>query len=223
MIRLLIADDMEDIRTYLSEEITACARHIEVVGQAASGAEAVALTQALRPDVVLMDVQMETMAAGIDAIEIIHRAYPEIRCVTLSIHQNDEYMLRAYLVGACAYIVKTSTPEDIVRSIDNVMKNTLQLQPEVAARIIQEYQRIKQDESVIKDILRVIMKISASEYEILRLVYDGYTYQAIAEQRFVQETTIRSQVNHILKKFNKKRMRDVIRMLRDVSFFDKLE
>lgn len=220
MIKLVIADDLEEIRSYLSEEITRCSQDISVVGLAQSGSEAIKLVRKLRPDVVLMDIQMETLTAGIDAIEIIHKEFPNIKCITLSIHKNDDYLFRAYMVGASDYIVKTNSPEQIVKSIHDVVENTLLLRPEVAQKILTEYQRVQESQARMKETLQIVMKISTAEYEILKMVYDGYTYKNIAKQRFVQETTIRSQVNHILKKFKKKRMKDVISLLHELNFFE---
>ena len=72
----------------------------------------------------------------------------------------------------------------------------------------------------MKETLRVMLMINTTEYEILRMVYAGYTYREIAELRYVQETTIRSQIQHILKKFNKNKMKDVIKLLRELKIFD---
>lgn len=220
MITLVIADDMEELRTYLCEEITRCADDIRVVGTAASAREAVRLCRELHPRVVLMDSQMEYMTAGIDAIETVHKELPDIKCIMLTIHANDEYLLRAYTVGASDYIIKTNEPERIVHSIREVVNNQLFLRPDVAHKILNEYLRMQQSQEELKKCLRIMMTLSISEYEILRLLYDGYTYRDIASQRFVQESTIRSHVNHILKKFDKRRMREVIQLLRENRFFD---
>ena len=220
MIKIVIVDDMEEIRDYLCEILENEQGKIEVVGTASSGNQAVEIVKKTEPDVVLMDIQMENRMAGINAIEKIHSSNPKIKCIVLTIHENDEYLFRAYMVGASDYIVKMMPPEKIVKSIYDVMENDLLLRPEDARKIINEYQRIQSSQSMIRDTLQVMMMISTTEYEILRLVYFGYTYHNIAKMRFVQDTTIRSQVNHLLKKFGKKRMKDVIKVLRELHIFD---
>lgn len=219
MPRIIIADDMEEIREYL-KEILSREEDMEIVGEASSGFEAEALTQKLLPDAVLMDIQMESRMAGINAIEKIHQSHPEIKCIVLTIHADDEYLFRAYMAGASDFIVKTRVPEEIVQAIRAVIQNNLLLRPEVVQRLVKEYQRIQSSQIRMRDALQVMLMISTTEYEVLKLIYHGYTYKAIAQQRYVQETTIRVQVNHILKKFKKKRMKDVIAMLRDLNIFE---
>lgn len=219
-IRAVIADDNEEIRNYLSEVIQAAAEDIEVAGLASSGSEAVELAKKLKPDVILMDVQMESHTSGITAVEQIHRQFPDIKCIMLTIHENEEYMLRAYLAGAVDYIVKMSPTEKIVSSIYDVIDNKLLLRPEIAKKIMNEYQRLKENQRHVRETLQIMMMISTTEYEILRMVYNGDSYKKIAQKRFVQETTVRSQIHHILKKFKKKRMKDVIRLLRELNIFE---
>ena len=72
----------------------------------------------------------------------------------------------------------------------------------------------------MKEVLKVMMKISNTEFEIIRMAFDGYSYREIAEKRFVEETTIRSEIYRILKKFNKKKMKDVILLLKEINFVD---
>ncbi|MCL2069188.1 MAG: response regulator transcription factor, partial [Oscillospiraceae bacterium] len=161
-----------------------------------------------------------TRTAGIDAIEVIRGRHPEIKCIILTVHEDDEYLFRAYLVGAADYIIKTNEPEKIIKSIYDVNLNQLLLRPEVAQKIVGEYKRIQSTHSQMKDTLQMMMKISTAEYEILRMIYDGHSYKNIAGLRCVEETTIRSQVNHILKKFGKKRMKHVIEELRESQVFE---
>ncbi len=219
-IKILIVDDMEDIRMHLAEEIPDKAEDIVVLGTAQSGKEAVEMAAGLVPDVVLMDIQMETRTAGIWAIGKIHEMFPGIKCIALTIHEDEEFIFRAYLAGAVDYIIKTRPCEYIVQSIHAVVENRLLLRPEVGKRLIEEYQQIQENQVRMKKTMQIMLRINVTEYEILRLVYQGMTYRQIAQQRFVEETTIRSQVNHILKKFGKKRMKDVIAQLRELRIFD---
>jgi len=110
--------------------------------------------------------------------------------------------------------------EKIVKSIHDVIDNKLLVRPEVARKLIDGYQQVQENQIRLKETFQVMLLINTTEYEILKMIYGGLTYRNIAELRFVQETTIRSQVNHILKKFGKKRMKDVIRQLRELKIFD---
>ncbi len=219
-IRVVIVDDMQEIREYLQDIITESAENIQVAAAASSGREAVEVVLREKPDVVLMDIQMETRTAGIQAIGTIHAAAPEIRCIVLTIHENDEYLFQAYQAGASDFITKTMEPEAIVSAIRDVYENELLLRPQAAKKFIREYQRLQANQSQVQEALQVMMLLSTAEYKILKLINDGYSYRDIARQRFVEESTIRSQANHILKKFSKKHMRDVIALLRDLNILN---
>lgn len=220
MIRVIVVDDMEEIRLNLQEQLSQEGSGIQVVGTAENGTEGVELARSLLPDVVLMDIQMRTRTEGLWAIEKIHSEFPQIKCIALTIHEDDEFIFRAYLNGASDYIIKTSATGQIIRSIQAVVNNRLLLRPEVAQRLIQEYQRMSSREERVRKTMQVMLMINTTEYEILRMAYAGLSYRQIAEQRFVEETTIRSQINHILKKFGKRRMKDVISELRELHIFD---
>ena len=169
MIRLVIVDDMPDIRNYLAEELAAASEQFSVVGAAEDGTEAVKLVDSLLPDVVLMDIQMKTRTEGIYAIRIIHERHPDIKCIALTIHEDDELIFQAYLAGAADYIIKTRSIDTIKNSILAVVNNRLLLRPEVGQRLIQEYQRVQNQENRMKETMQVMLKINTTEYEILRM------------------------------------------------------
>lgn len=219
MIRLVIVDDMPDIRNYLAEELAAASEQFSVVGAAEDGTEAARLVDSLLPDVVLMDIQMKTRTEGIYAIRIIHERHPDIKCIALTIHEDDELIFQAYLAGAADYIIKTRSIDTIKNSILAVVNNRLLLRPEVGQRLIQEYQRVQNQENRMKETMQVMLKINTTEYEILRMACVGMSYKQMARERYVEETTIRSQINHILKKFQKNRMKDVVALLNELHIF----
>lgn len=219
MIRLVIVDDMPDIRNYLAEELAAASEQFSVVGAAEDGTEAVKLVDSLLPDVVLMDIQMKTRTEGIYAIRIIHERHPDIKCIALTIHEDDELIFQAYLAGAADYIIKTRSIDTIKNSILAVVNNRLLLRPEVGQRLIQEYQRVQNQENRMKETMQVMLKINTTEYEILRMACASMSYKQMARERYVEETTIRSQINHILKKFQKNRMKDVVALLNELHIF----
>ena len=221
MIRIVVIDDMEEIRLHLQEQLSLQDAGLTVVGTAEDGEQGVELVSRLLPDVVLVDIQMKTRTEGLWAISQIHTRFPAIKCIALTIHEDEEFIFRAYLNGASDYIIKTSQTEQIVKSIQAVVNNRLLVRPEVAARLIEEYRRTEHQEARINQTMQIMLMINATEYEILKMAYAGLSYRQMAEQRFVEETTIRSQINHILKKFGKKRMKDVIAELRELRVFER--
>jgi DNA-binding NarL/FixJ family response regulator len=222
VIGVLIADDAKEIADYFANIIRQ-EEDMEVLALAGSGEEAVTKARALNPQIVLMDIQMETKTAGIDAIKQIREHNPAIKVIILTIHSRDDLIFKAYTAGAMDYIIKTSPVEDILKSIRAASSNSLMLRPEIANKIMEESQRISEKQSKIKEVFKVMMIISNTEFEIIRMAYDGYSYREMAERRFVEETTIRSEIYRILKKFNKRKMKDVVLLLKEINFADLFE
>jgi DNA-binding NarL/FixJ family response regulator len=218
-IKVFIADDSEEIINYFCMIIQK-EPDMEIAGTAKNGKQSIIDVIKMKPDIVLMDIQMETMIAGIEAIEEIKKEASNIKVIVLTIHERDEYILRAYAAGASDYIIKTSSVADILNSIRNVYFNKYMLRPEIANKIIKEYMRIKEEQSIIKSTLKIMTKLTNTEYEILKLIYQGYSYKEIAEKRFVEETTIRSQIYWILKKFEKNKMKEVIKLMKELKIFE---
>jgi DNA-binding NarL/FixJ family response regulator len=218
-IRINIADDSSEIRRYF-KTIIQNESDMEVVAAAASGQEAIEQALRFKPDIILMDIQMRSRTDGIEAIEEIHKKEPSIKIIVLTIHSRDDLLFRAYAAGAIDYIIKTQAELDILTSIRAAASNSLLLRPEIANKIMGEARRIQENRDKMKEILRVMMMITNTEFEIIKLVYDGYTYKDMAAQRLVEETTIRSEVSLILKKFKRSRMKDLIRELKEINFFE---
>ncbi len=216
-IKLLIVDDMTDIREYFNM-ILSKEPDITVAGLASSGIEAVQKARELTPDVILMDIQMETRTAGIDATNAIRAMNPNIKVIILTIHEEDEYLFQAYCAGVMDYIVKTDSISQIINSIRTVFSNKLMLRPGIADKIIDEFSRLKSQQQSMLYILNIISKLTNSEFEILKCFYEGGTYKDISETRFVSPATVKSQVNSILKKFEMKSMKEVVKLLKQLDF-----
>ena len=189
-----------------------------MIGEVSSGEECVERAREKRPDIILMDIQMETETAGIDAAKVIHDSMPECKIIMLTIHSDDEMLFQAYSSGALDFIVKTDSIAKIISSIQSVSRNQMQLRSDVAAKIITEFQRIKNEKASLLYTLNILSKMTNSEFEVLCCIYNGDTYKEVAKTRFVSEVTIKSQVNSILRKFGMKRMKDVIATLNQVDF-----
>ena len=215
-IKILIVDDMADIREYF-QMILSREPDIEVIGTATSGIEAVLKTKDLMPDVILMDIQMETRSAGIDATNTIISANPDVKIIVLTIHEEDEYIFQAYCAGVMDYIVKTDSISQILNSIRTVYANKLMLRPGVANKIIDEFTRMKTQQTSMIYVLNIVSRLTNSEYEILKSFYQGGTYKSISETRYVSISTIKSQVNSILKKFEMKSMKEVVKFLKQIN------
>ncbi len=217
MITILMADDNSEIRSYF-HTILDREPGFQVVGEAGSGEECVRLALEKKPNIILMDIQMETETAGIDATRTIHEILPETKIIILTIHSDDEMLFQAYSSGAMDFIVKTDSIAKIVSSIEKVSQNQLQMRSDVASKIVTEFQRIQRERASLLYTLNILTKMTNSELDVLCCIYNGDSYKEVAKTRFVSEATIKSQVNSILKKFEMKRMKDVLEVLNDVDF-----
>jgi DNA-binding NarL/FixJ family response regulator len=187
-IKVLIVDDHPLIRQGLASVLNA-EEDIVVVGEGADGLEAVAAAHRLRPDVILMDLQMPNMD-GVDAIHEIKSALPDIGIITLTTFETDEFIFRAIEAGTRGYLLKDSPPEEIVRAIRIVSMGESLIEPRVASRLIDRLGR-KQSTTA---------PITEREVEVLRLMAKGSPNKEIAGLLLINESTVKTHVLHILEK-----------------------
>ena len=216
-IRILMADDNPEICSYFSA-ILSGEPDMELIGSASSGAEAVRLAQELRPDIVLMDIQMETRVAGITASRQILAALPQTKVIILTILEDDDLLFQAYCAGVIDYIIKPDAAEQIVTSIRNAYQNQLVLRPQYAGKIIDELKRVKEEQYSLLYSLNMLTRLSNSEFEVLKSLYQGMNARQISEERFVSLGTVKTQIHSILQKFGMKSVSEVVRQLHEIRF-----
>lgn len=217
MIRILIVDDNPEIRDYFIS-ILAHEADMDAIGCASSGMEAVQKATEMKPDIVLMDIQMETRTAGITASDRILKELPDTKIIILTILEDDNLLFQAYCAGVIDYIVKTDSISQILTSIRNANNNQLILRPKYAEKIIEELSRVKEEQKSLMYSFSILTKLSNSEFEVLKCIYQGMTSKKISEMRYVSIGTIKTQIHSILKKFEMKSMKDIIRKLDEINF-----
>lgn len=218
-IRVMIVDDNEDICQHF-KSILENGDDIEVVAIAYSGEESVRLADELLPDIILMDIQMETELAGIKAIGEIKKIHPEISVIVCTMYDDDDYIFEAFGNGATDYITKSDPPEQILDSIYSINKKRFKLNEKITKRLLMQIPKTYMRNQSLLYAVDTISKLSKSEYEILKYIHDGMSYREIAQLRTVEEASIRVQISRILKKFNKSSAKELIKELDAISFFD---
>jgi DNA-binding NarL/FixJ family response regulator len=188
MIRLLIADDHPVVRDGL-RGMLANEADFEVVGEAASGAEAVLLTERERPDVVLMDLQMPGVDGATATAEITER-FPGTRVLVLTTYDTDADILRAVEAGATGYLLKDAPRERLFPAIRSAARGETVLAPTVATRLVNRM-RVPAEEA-----------LTSREIEVLGLVARGSSNADVAASLFISEATVKTHLLHIFGKLD---------------------
>lgn len=190
-IRVLLVDDHGVVRRGLGA-LLATYDDIEVVGDAGSGAEGVALAQRLLPDVVLMDLVMPGMD-GIAATRQVKQASPSTQVIVLTSYSEDERIFPAIKAGALSYLLKEVGPDELVRAIRAARRGEATLHPTVAARLMQELSGGRNSP---------LDQLTERERDVLACIARGMSNAAIADHLVVGERTVKTHVSNILSKLH---------------------
>jgi DNA-binding NarL/FixJ family response regulator len=187
VIRLLIVDDHPVVRDGL-RGMFAGASDFEVLGEAASGAEAVTLATALQPDVILMDLRMPGLDGTAAIQQLAARAVPA-RVLVLTTYDSDSDIMPAIAAGATGYLLKDAPREELFRAVRAAYRGESVLAPSVANRLMEQLRAPAQE------------ALSDRELEVLSLIAQGMTNREAAAQLFISEATIKTHLVHIYGKF----------------------
>lgn len=194
MIRVMIVDDHAIVRKGIRALLTESG-DFEIVAEAADGQEAVQRAAETQPDVILMDLLMPGMD-GIEATRQITSRLPQTRLLVLTSFAADNKLFPAIKAGALGYLLKDSSPEELVRAIRMVHRGEPALHPTIARKLLQE---VAQPTAGLEPAPEVL---TAREMAVLRLIAQGMSNQEIAGELAVSEATVRAHVSRILAKLH---------------------
>lgn len=186
MIHVLVVDDHPVVRAGL-RMVLESESDLQVVGEASDGAEALALVEALDPDVVLMDLQMPVLD-GVEATTRIVGDHPRTHVVVLTTYDTDRDIVRAVQAGATGYLLKDAAPDELYRAVRAGAAGKSMLAPRVASRVM-ERTRTHSRES-----------LTEREIEVLRYASKGHTNRQVAGQLHISEATVKTHLLHIFDK-----------------------
>jgi NarL family two-component system response regulator LiaR len=192
-IRVLVADDHAIVRKGICA-LLATEPHIEVVGEAHDGHDAISAASRLDPDVILMDLVMPGMD-GLEATRRLTSCQPTARILVLTSFHGDDKVFPAIKAGALGYLLKDSGPEELVEAIQQVYHGESSLHPSIARRLLRELAAPPRQATETEC-------LTEREIEVLRLVAQGQSNRDISASLTISEATVRTHVSNILSKLN---------------------
>jgi two-component system response regulator NreC len=214
-IRVVVVDDhaivREGVRMILSSH-----PDIQVVGEAASGEQAISMAQALRPDVVVMDISMPGMN-GIEATQQIRQRATDVNVLALTMHEDDHYVFQLLKAGASGYVLKRAAATDLVDAVRAASRGEAFLYPSVAKTVVTDYlRRLERGEAERKP----YDGLTEREREVLSLIAEGHTNQEIAGRLFISIKTVQTHRAHIFEKLGLHDRTELVRYAIRVGLID---
>jgi NarL family two-component system response regulator LiaR len=201
VINVLVVDDhtlfRSGIRKMLEEEAD-----MSVVGEAATGQEALEQARRLMPDVVLMDIKMPDSSGsgqsldGIEATRILHREMPHTGIIFCTVFEDDEFVFAGLQAGGRGYIVKDDDPETMLRAIRAVAHGESLLGPTIAQKVMRQFSALPGKQAPLVD------DLTPREMEVLKLIAGGLSNKQIAEALVLSEKTVKNHINNIFSKLH---------------------
>ena len=199
-IKIMIADDfpllVEDLCELIERQ-----EDMEVAGTANSGKKIVELAKNTEFDIILMDIEMENLNAGITATEQLRELLGDISVIFLTVHDTNEMILTAMGAGAVDYLVKGCSEEEILNHIRSAYAGNPIMERKVHDTVMREYVRLQKSEKSLLFFINNLSRLTAAERELIKKLLEGKTVKEIAKERCVETVTIKTQIKGLLRKF----------------------
>ena len=176
-------------------------RGIEVVGTARDGMEALEKARTLRPEIILMDIQMPNLD-GLAATRLIKAELPDVKIVMLTMSAQDEDLFEAIKCGACGYLLKTEDTDEFFSSLIGLTRGEVPLSPGLAGRVLEEFAQQGMKSESIKSAETKTEELSARQIQVLTLVAQGLTYKEVGAKLCLAERTIKYHIGEIIERLH---------------------
>ena len=198
-ITVCIVDDTKDIRSAL-EQIVTMSEGYQLLGSCSTAEEALIKIPDLKPNVVLMDINLGEGESGIDVVKHLKADYPDILFMMCTVYEDDEKIFEALTAGANGYILKKTAPHKLLEAIRELQEGGAPMSSQIARKVVQAFQQNKTAGAEATE--HTLSVLSNREKEILELLAKGMLYKEIAASLFISQETVRKHVYHIYEKLH---------------------
>jgi len=195
-IRILLVDDHPVVRKGMSSCLSSQS-HLQIVGEAVNGQEAIARAKELKPDIILMDIDMPTMT-GLEATRLLRKDCPDVKVLILSVHTNRQYVLQIIQSGAQGYVLKDASPADLVRAIESVQSGVAFFSPDISQIVLNQYLT----EATEGDGEGASNRLTSREKEVLGMIAEGQSNKEMANHLGVGVRTIETHRERVMDKLS---------------------
>lgn len=218
-IKIAVCDDFNEILEYI-EFFCKKETDVECVATASSSEECIKMVSEHMPDILLLDIQMEEDDSGIQLLPKLLEIHPQMKIIILTAHLEDEYIFSTFALGVSNYMLKSIPFSEMLDIIREVAQDRTIVRPEIAKILASNSIKMK---SSLLYLVNILVKLSPSEFEILKDLYDGLSYTEISKKRYVSMSTVKNHALRILKKNDFHSMKELISELRDLKIFDLID
>jgi DNA-binding NarL/FixJ family response regulator len=197
-ITVCIVDDVQELR-YALEEIIGMSEGYKCIGTFSNAEEAIVKLPILKPDVVLMDINLGAGDNGIECVKVLKPQIPATNFMMCTVYEEDEKIFDALNAGASGYILKKTAPDKMMEAIQELHEGGAPMSSQIARKVVATFQS---KPASTPDKKTVLDELSKREQEILELLSKGLMYKEIAGQLFISQETVRKHVYHIYEKLH---------------------
>ena len=221
MIKVGICDDYKYIRESY-RDILNMEDNISVIWTAESGESCLKNLRNEIPDILLLDIQLNTITEGIDILKEVVKDFPEVGVIMLTGYDTEEYVLESFQSGAKNFVLKEDSDEKLISVINNVYKGRNGVDDKIVKKLVSGAQTLQNQNRSILYFFNTLIKLTKTELEVLGAIAEGKSYQEISDMRFIEINTVRKIASNILKKFDAASMKELVSILKENGVMDLL-
>lgn len=217
-VRVLVVDQKSQTFKKISKAVLA-EPHIQIVGYSANGYEAITKAISLMPDIVYMNLNLESEMAGVYVCRELNANIPNVKVIFYGKDVDKEIIFRAFQMGAENVLVGDCSDQELIEALLNAFDGKSSIHHSSAIHMRKEFMRILDLNDNMVYVLNVLVKLTATEINILRHFNNGMSSQEICKILFIASSTMKTHISHILKKFNLESMTQVVKAIRSTELF----